>query len=52
MENRIHKHYEEKRKAKEKVSRQIQAEIDKPKEEQDDEILKELHRKLNNLGGK
>ena len=52
QENRIHKHYENKRKVKEKVSQQIQAEVDKPKEEQDDETLKELHRRLVNLGGK
>jgi hypothetical protein len=51
QENRIHKHYEEKRKAKEKVTQQIQAEVDKPKEQQDDEILKDLHRRLTNLGG-
>ena len=51
QENKIHKQYEEKRKAKEKVTQQIQAEIDKPKEQQDDEHLKELHRRLTNLGG-
>lgn len=52
QEGRIHKHYEEKRKVKEKVTQEINAEIDRPKDQQDDEKLKELHRRLVNLGGR
>ena len=52
QEKRIHKHYEKKRKVKEKVTQQIEAERQKPKEEQNDENLKNLLRRLHNLGGK
>ena len=50
IEGQIHKHYEKKRKVIENVEAKVRVEVKKPKEEQDDEKLKELHRKLVNLG--
>jgi len=52
QESRIHKHYEKKQKVKEKVTQQINVERQKPKEEQNDENLKNLLRRFHNLGGK
>ena len=51
QEGKIHKHYEKKRKVKEKVTQAVNVERSKPKEEQSDEKLKQLMRRLHNLGG-
>lgn len=49
QEKRIEKHYDRKRKVVEKVTNEIEVERQKPKGEQSDENLKELHRRLHNL---
>jgi len=49
QEKKIEKHYAIKARLIDKHSKEIDIETAKPKEKQDDEKLKELHRKLVNL---
>ena len=46
MEKKIEKHYDRKHKVVDKINEEIKVELGKKKEEQDDEKLKELHRRL------
>jgi len=52
MEKKIEKHYERKNSVITKVSTEIEVETTKPKEEQSDEKLKDLHRRLTNLNSR
>lgn len=49
QEKRVEKHYAIKARIIDKHTNEIDVETAKPREEQDDEKLKELHRKLTNL---
>lgn len=48
-ERKIQKHYEKKHKVVDKINEEIKVELGKKKEEQNDEKLKDMHRRLTNI---